>query len=272
MNRWRHRSISPIIWLALPCLLITGCLGQDYKSVELTMTEGDHGWLAVIEPDEQFSVAFRENPQYPGVEWTVAEIDSSVIEVVGEFAETPEDVPGEDRTLTIWGFELLGTALGESPLTFELAADGRTVDIAEFTIAVVADACAGEEGITAPRCRRQRQGYAVESCEWEHGRVMTTQPDETVGLMLTANAPHPDAPWELVAYDASVIELTGSRQLDTRTPGDWDTSDPTEPDSFLPIQEFTFTALKPGESSLRFEMKLDGETIEFCERTVVVGE
>jgi hypothetical protein len=271
MNRHRHDSVVSIAPLLALCVLVSGCLGQDYRRQELSITEWDHGWLAVIEPDEHLRVSFRENPRYPGVEWTVADFDPSVIEIVGEFAERPEDVPEEDRLLTIWGYEVLGVGPGETALTFELATGGQLVDVVEYTVAVVDDACDGDMGIAAPRCRREQPGLWEHGMEWEHGGVLTAQPGEEISIALTANGLHPDVPWRAVEYDSEIVELTRTQQLEARTPGNWDTEDLSEPGRFLPMSEFAFAALAPGESRVRFEITAaDGEVIEICELTLVV--
>jgi hypothetical protein len=255
------------------CVLVTACLGQDYKNVELGLSEWDHGWLAVVEPDEQFSVILQENPQYPGVEWGIAEIDPPIIDVVGYIAEGPEDWPEEERQLSIWGFDLVGTELGEVLATFEIDVDGRTVDMVQYRIAVVDDACEGDVGLTAPRCRRQHQeSWAQAISEWDHGTTIDLAPGEELTVQLTANAAAPGAVWELAESDPVVVDVSTPRPLGTRAPGNWDTTDGTEPGWFLPRWEFMITPNAPGESQLRFELVDAGGIVEFCEFTVDVRD
>lgn len=253
---------------AILCVVGVACLGQDFRSVELTLTEWDHGWRAVVEPDQQFSVTFRENPQYANVEWVIADIDPPIVDVVGYVSERPEDVPEEDLALAIWGFDLVGTALGEATASFEIVVDGRTVDRVHYTIAVVEDACDGDDGLTAPRCERRHQEFWPQGLfEWDHGRTIDVASGEIAAVQLTGNAVHPDAVWELADSDTSVVDVSQPRDLETRTPGNWDTTDIAEPGSFLPRWEFLVTARAPGASLVRFEMHRGGDLLEFCEFT-----
>ena len=56
----RHRSCL-LLTLVLIGSLSSGCLGEDYKNLDLTISDSDHGWMAVIEPDEQFAVNLWNN-------------------------------------------------------------------------------------------------------------------------------------------------------------------------------------------------------------------
>lgn len=281
MATGRRRSAVLALSLTAASVLLAACLGQDYKRIELSIRDVAHGWLAVVEPGERFAVLIAENPLYPGAMWTPAGHDPAVITMLDSFfdpypqgnpSEVPEaergGIPEEQLGLSI--FELEGAGLGESPLMFELLDGGRRVGIAEFTVAVVRDACEGDRGLAAARCRREIAGPTMETADWDHGGVFEVVPGETITLSLTANALHPARLWEVVEYDASVVRLTGSRRIEPRAPGNFDLADPAQPGSFLPQWEFALDAVAPGESALRFEVRVDGEPIEMCEFTVVV--
>jgi hypothetical protein len=268
----RLRSLVLILSLGLLCVVSAGCLGQDYKSVSLDLTDQDHGWLAKVEPDEDFGVVLRDNPQYPGAEWSMIDIDPTVISFVDSFVELPTEGPTDPWVLMIWVSRFKGLAVGESPLRFELVSNGETVDIAEFTVAVVEDACEGKEGVAAPRCRHEHPGRWLEGFEWMHGEVLEVGIGEELSITLTPNALHPDAPWQVAEDDPPLLKLDSAQQIGTRTPGNWDTDDDSESGSFLPTSEFVFTAESPGETQLTFEILHQGKLIEFCEFRIEVRE
>lgn len=164
MNTPGHRFLLALLSVGLVGLLGAGCLGEDYKSLNLVIHDADDGSLAVIEPDEELEAALWDNPVYPGAVWTLVRFDPEVITLADSFydaypegnpAELPPDeregVPEDQDGVRVFTF--VGAALGESPLGFELVSDGEPVGTAGFTIAVVEDACDTDTGLTAPRCR-----------------------------------------------------------------------------------------------------------------------
>ena len=125
--------------LAVSVILLatTGCLGQDYRDVDLALSDWVHGWLAVVEPEEAFTVGLPENPQYPGASWIVAAAGEPTLELVASAVEQPPDEPGEQVTLAFWVFDMVARDLGEAALDFQLEADGRAVDRMQLQVAVV---------------------------------------------------------------------------------------------------------------------------------------
>ncbi len=218
-------------------------------------------------------MTFRENPQYPDAAWVIAGIDPPILEVLGFIHQGPGEVPEGDPTLPIAGFEIIGTQLGEATVSFEIVVGGRTVDRVEYEIGVVEDACEGDDGLAAPRCDRPHEEFwPHEISELDHGRTIDLTAGEVATVQLTANAVHPDAAWALAGADSAVVDVSQPRELATRTPGNWDTTDTAEPGSFLPRWEFLVTAAAPGTSLVRFEMRREGILIEFCELTFEVAE
>ncbi len=104
----------------------------------------------------------------------------------------------------------------------------------------------------------------------DHGWLLAAQPGDTFSVNLPANAIHPDAPWQVVEFDPAVIELQSVVPDAVRTVGDWDNTDDSKPERFLPIWRFTFEAGGVGESSLMLELRVDGVQINVHELTVVV--
>jgi hypothetical protein len=279
-----HRPALLVLSLGVLSSLAGACLGQDYKDIELQLWNGDHGWMATVEPDERFGVTLWENPAYPEAPWTLIEhqpahvtLEGSTVDPYpfGNPAEMPEDeregVPTEQPA--VWIFSFAGRELGESTLAFELLAEGQAIDRAEFTIAVVEDACDGDVGLAAPRCRREP--HRVGQYGWterEHGQRIDLSPgaDELVGLV--SNSLYPDAAWQVLADDSAAVEVATLGATQSRASGDWDTAGDGKPALFLPIHEFSLTGRSPGESSVAFELVADGRRIGLCEFTVAVAE
>ena len=270
-GRWRVLAAVA----AVP--LVAACLGQDHRDVELALSDWDHGWLAVVEQEESFTVGLPENPQFPDAQWTLIADGSPTLEVLGSTLERPQGVPAEEPQLTWWVFDVVGREAGEAQLAFELDADGRTMDRFEVRVAVEADACASEAGISAPRCGGPQQVTVPrgESDQWvserEHGSTVTLSPTEQLSVVLTGNAAQPGAAWRFADADPAVVEVSDPREQESRTPGNWDTADTSEPGSFLPRSEFVVTAVAPGRTTLRFELADGDGVIEFAEFTVAVG-
>jgi hypothetical protein len=279
--RLRRRSF-PVIWLATLGLFLTACLGQDYKNLNLSIDDTDHGWLVAVEAEEEFEVNLWDSPVYPDAIWRPVDFDPTVIELLDSFhishpAGNPADLPEEERAgvpedqvgHSVYIFS--GTTGGESPLAFELVADGRQLNIAEFMVAVVEEACDGDTGLAAPRCQREDPGDGPEPVP-PGPQTLHARPGDQLTVLLAANALHLAAPWEAVASDSSVVQLAGTQHIDARTPGNWDTTDSSESGSFLPTSQFTFTALAVGESRLQFEIVSAGTPVGFFEVIVVVEE
>lgn len=275
-RRWRMRF--SVIGLAVGVgLLVTGCLGQDYLDQPLSFSEWDHGWLGVIDSGEMLDVGLRENPSYPGAEWQIVEFDASVLTLEESLhAPSPRPAAPDDQQslLAGWVFIFSGASVGESTLAFEIRADGERVDLAEFTVSVVEDACATELGISAARCGGDQlddQGQRGLT-EWGSGWSVPIAPEEETTVTLTANAAYPDVSWLVVEHDPSVIEVRNNGTQDARSPGDWDLSDPNKPQSFLSISEFVVTGVDSGESALIFELRIGDRRIEAVEYTAVVAD
>lgn len=263
-------SRSRTLAIAASVLLTAGCLGQDYRDVDLALSDWDHGWLAVVEPQESFTVGLPEHPQYPDAAWTVVADGDPVLEVVGSTVDRPP--PEEDRVLAFWVYDVVATSIGEAPLAFELQIEGEAVDRLEIQVAVVEDACASENGIVAPRCSGPQQVTAAQGIsEWEHGTTVTLAEGSEVAVALTGSATRPDAIWQLASPDPTVVDVSEPREVGSRTPGNWARDDASEPGTFLPRSEFLVTGQAPGSTVLRFEL-IDGDAVvEFASFTVDVG-
>jgi len=282
MHYRRRRPFLPVIWLGTLGLLLTGCLGQDYKNLNLIIDDTDHGWLVVVESEEEFEINLWDNPVYPDAGWRPVDFDPTVIEMVDSFhishpAGNPADLPEEERAgvpedqvgHSVYIFS--GTTGGESQLAFELDADGRQLNVAEFMVAVVEDASDGATGLAAPRCQREDPGDEPEPVP-PGPQTLHARPGDQLTVLLAANALHPATLWDAVASDSSVVELAGTQHIDARTPGNWDTTDSSESGSFLPTSQFTFTAIAVGESLLQFEIVSAGTQVGVFEVIVVVEE
>jgi len=260
--------------LGLMGLLSAGCLGQDYLDQPLDLSEVDHGWLGTIEAGEELSVGLRANPAFPDAAWQIVEFDAAVISLDDSFSEVAEPAAPDDQQslLTVWVFVFTGGDLGESPLTFEVRSDGRQVDVAEFTIAVVEDACASDVGVSAARCRQDISDDRASRdwSEWDHGLTMALEAGEQTSVALSANALYPDVPWQLAGYDPTVVEAESLGTWSVRTAGDWDVSGSEKPGSFLRVSEFIVTGVGAGESPLVFELRVGDERVEVVEFSAVV--
>lgn len=248
---------------------------MDSLDLPLNLSEWNHGWLATIEPDEELGVGLRANPMYPDAPWHVVEFDAAVIDLDDSFSEvTRRESPDDLQSLLpLWVFTFRGNGLGASPLVFEVVVDGERVDVAEFAVAVVEDACASDIGISANRCGDNRLGDESRHwTEWEHGLPISIAPGEDTSVSLTANALYPDGAWTVAEYDPEVVEIQSMGPGSVRTPGDWDSSDLGKPDTFLATSEFVVTGVGSGESPLVFEVVADGRRVDVAEFTVAVIE
>ena len=268
---------APTLAVAAVLLLVGGCLGQDYLDVELTLSDWEHGWLAVVEPGESFTVGLPVNPAYPDAEWSVSTDGEPVVAMLGANLDRPGDVPEGEPSLTWWLADLVGREVGETALGFTLDSGGETVDRAEFRIAVVTDACANGQGITAPRCGGPQQvtvpqGSADQTVsERENGSIVNLAVDDEFSVVLSGNPARRDAVWRVTGADQAVVTVSGPRELGARSPDNWDTEDDSEPGSFLPREEFTVTGLGPGRTTVRFELSDADRVVESAEFTVEVG-
>lgn len=276
---WRRVAAAVLL---VAGLLLSACLGQDFRDAPLELERLDHGWRVNVEPTEEFSVGLVANPLYLDVPWQLADFDATVVEFAGSEHITAPCTPTQENPCpesalqesfvphTI--FRFTGVTAGESRLSFELEADGQVVDVCEYTISVVEDACEGDVGIAANRCGLGARNPNLEVGIYEHGGQLTIEPGETFVVTLGANAMYPDAPWQVGEIDPSVLTLQGIGQDPARSPGDWDTSDRDKPWHFLPLWRLTFEGVDPGESSLVVEAVADGARVEVFEITVSVGE
>ena len=225
--------------LLLPFLvLLAGCLGSDFQDLTLEIQKWDHGWQIAIEPGEEFSVDLFGNNAYPDHQWRVAEYDRTVLRLDGEDYQTPRppmlDVeaaePGvydEGILISRSVFFFTGVDLGETALRFEFVVDDTTVDIAEYTVEVVEDACEARTVAVANRCGGD--GFATHPQvlhERNFGEEVELGLGSSVQLVLTANALHQNEPWQVTAYDDSVISIDGPVALaSARSAGDFSTED-----------------------------------------------
>lgn len=282
MHFLRNRPKWPALAVAMLAAGLSACLGQDFLNTPLGLDRLDHAWKVNVEPNEEFTVDLVANALYQDVPWRLTGFDPGVVRFVTSDHITSGCTPSEenpcpesdDPIVPHTLFRFVGESAGESPLDFELVVDGQVVDITEYTIAVVADACEGDVGISANRCGLgNRDPDFGELTVNEHGSEMTIETAETFTVTLAANAMHPDAPWQVTQIDPEVLRLQATAQDPARTPGDWDTSDRSKPWSFLPLWRLTFEGVGAGESPLRLQAAVDGEPIEVFEVTVsVTGE
>ena len=284
MNGLRtHRRYIVVAALAVG-LASSACLGQDFLAAPLELGSLDHGWRVNVESNEEFGVSLVANPLYPDVPWRLAESDAGVVRLTGTEHDVDACAPGAENPcpegaaqepfLPVTTFRFVGAEAGESALDFELVVDGEVVDVCEYTISVVEDACEGDVGIAANRCGLgTRQPEYGEVAIFDYGRTLNLGPGETFAVTLAANAMHPDAPWVVAEMDPGVLTLVTTEEDPARTPGDWDTSDREKPWHFLPIWRLTFEAVETGETPLVLEVVVDGEPVEVFEITVsVAGE
>lgn len=267
--RWRVL----VAWagaMAGAAALATGCLGQDYKSIELSLTEWSSGWQATVEPDEQFSVELQPPRVYPDARWRVASGDSSIVQSVDQFVTEP--APQEPGVAAVQVFVFRAVRQGESELSFEARVASDRVATAEYSVSVVADACEAGVGQTAPRCRTPMPEHKGGWSEWDHGRTVQVGMNRPTELTLTAPALYPRAQWRPVAVDAALLDVGEASVSSVRTPGDFDNQDTTKPDTFVPLWSYAVQGLAPGETELAFESVSDGQRVDIAQFTVRVVE
>lgn len=257
-----------------------GCGNEDFVDAPLELDEWDHGWLAVIEPGEELDVGLRGNVLDPDVAWQVVEYDAAVIELQGQEHQMPRaDVAGlddedtGDPLLSHTLFFFSGAALGDTPLVFELVVDDVRLDVAEFTVRVVEDACDSETGATANRCGRDFSFHPQDLTELDYGRSVALEPGDELEVVLAANALYPESPWEVVDFDAEVIDVDGPVRAEAnRSPGDWEPWEPGARHSFLATWTLTIVGVALGESPLVLEIRGDGERVDAYELALAVVE
>jgi hypothetical protein len=210
----------------------------------------------------------------------VSEFDSAVIELQDQQHIPPagDSADGEtldpaDPLVPFTVFSFVGVTLGESPLVFELVVDGERIDIAEFTVDVVEDACDSEVGAVANRCGRDFSFHPQDLTEWDHGGLVALEPGDELDVSLTANALHSDSPWQVIEFDPAVIDLEGPEYVaPDRSSGDWGPWEPDSRHSFLPTWDSTIVGVALGESPLVLGISADGTPVDVFELTVAVVE
>lgn len=241
----------------------------------------DHGWTVAVEPDEEFSVGLFGNNAYPESQWRVAEYDRKVLRLAGERHEKPRppelDVeaaePGQyDEGILVSSshFSFTGLDLGTSPLRFEFVVGGELIDVAEYRVDVVEDACAAGTVAVANRCGGD--GFASHPQtlhERNYGEEAVVESGTPTELVLMANALHQEVPWRVVTYDDSVISIDDPVALRPARPsGDFTSEvDDETSHSFLPAWQFDITGVAPGESELVLEIAVDGRRIDVFDMT-----
>jgi hypothetical protein len=284
MSLRNRRFLRLLLTFGLAAAVGVGCLGNDFSNAPLSINERDHGWVAAVEPGEVLEVDLTGNAVYPEEPWRLADFDPAVIALDSEHHETPrppsgdpdgmdpEDYdPGSLISFSFFGF--VGVSSGETPLRFEIVADGELIDIAEYTIAVVEDACEADTAAVANRCGGDGFQYHPQT-EWEadHGRDLVLEPGGEIEVTLTANALYPDASWQVVESDPAVAAIESQALGAAREPGDFSDVDPDHSHSFLPAWIFTVRGVALGESPLVMEITVDGKRVDVYERTVLVVE
>jgi len=254
-------------------LLVPAC-ASDFEKATLGLRESDHGWLAVVEPGERFDVALANSSLHPDVAWEVAEFDATVIGLESQEQDQPPDADPSSSGLHVSIFGFAGLNLGETPLVFELWADGEQIDVAEFTIAVVEEACVAESGARANRCGRGFQFHPQNLTELNHRSVVALEPGDGLDVTLTANALYPGSPWQVVEFDPTVIELQGPVSIaPDRVFGDWSAWEPDSRHSFLAAWSFTIVGAELGETPLVLDIENGkGRRVDRYELTVFVVE
>ena len=249
--------------------VVAGCLGQDYKSIELSLNEWSSGWQATVEPDERFDVFLGPVRVHPDARWRLVAADPSVVELADQSVVEAEAVPEEPGE---WVFTFRAVALGGSPLTFEALAGGARVAIAEYSVSVVEDACAAGVGLTAARCRAPVSTSSRGWTEWDHGRTVRVGMNRPTELTLTAPALFPAARWRPADVDTPLLEVGSASVGAVRSPGDFDNQDASKPDSFLPVWSYPVQGLALGQTDLAFEAVEAGERVDIARFTVRVLE
>jgi hypothetical protein len=264
-------------------VLIAGCLGNDFSSAPLGVEKWDSGWLLAIEPEEQFSVGLLGSSAHPGEHWSVAEFDDAVLRMTGEEHEEPRPPSGDPEAtegdehdpgslVTRSGFVFEGVALGETPLRFELVVDGRLIDIAEYAVEVVEDACEADTAAVANRCGGDGFSYQPQMLhERNFGDETSLEKGASIELVLHGNELHPDATWAITGYDERVVTVTEPFALgEERNPGDYSEVSVEAPHSFIPVWGCTITGLAQGRTTLNLELTIDGQLLDEYETTFVV--
>ncbi|NNU27985.1 hypothetical protein [Isoptericola sediminis] len=274
MARSRGRPAG-LVLSAASALLVAGCLGSDYRDLPLDLSAWDSGWLAAVEPEEELWVGLDGNNLHPDQAWELVEVDDAVLRLTTSEHEVPppgSGDPGDPHiSTTVFGF--VGGDLGRTRLRFELVVDGERVDVAEYTVDVVDDACAAETAAVANRCGGELFSYQPQYLQaLNHGEQVNLDVGEEVELVLPANAGFPDTAWQVADHDDAVIAVDGPVDLGpARSPGDFSEVDPEVRHSFLPAWRFNITGTAPGESPMVLELTVDGERIDVYELVVLVG-
>ena len=258
--------------LSAAFILATGCLGQDFSDSPLSLSELDHGWLATVEPGEEFDIGLKGNAAYPDLGWEVIGFDPAVIELRGHEQVPlgePEGVGFPVPAVSVFFFE--GVALGETPVVLEFVVDGERIDVAEYSVAVVDDACDAELGAVANRCGEAFNYQPQDLTELDLGQSVVLEPGAALDLTLTANALHPEIPWEVATIDAAVIRVDGPTYVPAdRQPREWGPWESDSRHSFLPAWTFTIVGIGLGESELVLELPVEGTPLDLYGLTVTV--
>ena len=228
----------------------------------------------MVEPGERFDVGLANNALYPDVPLEITEFDAAVIDLESQEQARPTGLDPSSSKLPHSIFNFSGLNVGETPLVFELWADGEQIDIAEFTIAVVDEACDAELGVHANRCGQCFQFHPRNLTELNHRWVVALEPGDELDVTLTANALYPDSPWQAVEFDPAVIDLRGPQYAPPdREPGDWSAWEPDSRHSFLATWTFTIIGAGVGETDLVFDIRTDaGRRVDLHELTFAVVE
>lgn len=275
VTRSRPRTAFFLALVSSLAALVAGCLGNDFRSLPLGVERWDHGWHLAIEPDEEFGVDLIGSNAFPARPWRAAEFDTGVLRLSHEEREGPRSASGDpdesdagdaDRgpATGVSLFRFVDVAVGRTPLRFELVADGQVVNIAEYTVEVVEDACAAGTSAVANRCGGDGFTYHPQMLhERDVGADVRLEAGTTTRLVLTANALHQDVPWTVVAYDDSVISVQGPVDLGpARELGDFSEVASDTSHSFLPAWEFTITGLARGKTTLALELTSAGQPLD----------
>lgn len=264
------RALVGLVLVVLVLVSVSAC-ATDFEKATLGLSESDHGWLAVVEPGERFEVGLANNLLHSDIAWEVTEFDPTVIRLESQEQVPPDPDPSGPR-LSHSVFDFSGLGLGETPLVFELWADGEQIDMAAFTIAVVAEACDAELGARANRCGQAFQFHPQNLTEINHGSVVALEPGNEIDVTLTVNALYPDNPWHAVEFDRAVIDLQGPEySAPDRLSGDWTAWEPDSRHSFLATWSFTIVGVELGETPLVLDIETDDDRrVDLYELTVVV--
>lgn len=270
--------------LAVLVVVTAGCLGSDFSSAPLAVEKWDSGWLLAIEPEEEFSIDLLGSSAYPGEQWRIADFDDAVLRLTGEEHEEPRPSSGDPEAMeggefdpgslvTRSGFAFEGVALGETPLRFELVVDDRLLDVAEFGVEVVEDACDADTAAVANRCGGNGFSYQPQMLhEHNHGEETTLEEGASIEVVLHGNELHPDAVWAITGYDERVVTVAGPVAMGAaRSPGDFSEVDIDTSHSFVPAWGFTISGLAEGVTTVSLELATDGLLLDEYETTLVVS-